>query len=217
MFAAFVVAISMMFQQIEIDSKEKNRITKKGVVLSKSRKEVYEFISNLENLPLVNSIFFFQMNKILTILILKFFQWFPNIKEVYSLDSKSEPSVGKKYRQISTWLFGLGETQTQLTISSVQPLSSIEFYSDNLLKEINHFELAALEANRTRLEWKIYSMRKTLLFKVKYRFNFLNLSLKINKSRKIYLIFALISTQSATAISFTTVNWYAKHCFLFNS
>jgi uncharacterized membrane protein len=53
MFAAFVVAISIMFQQIEIDSTQKNRIAEKGVVLSKSRKEVYEFISNLENLPLV--------------------------------------------------------------------------------------------------------------------------------------------------------------------
>ncbi len=109
------------------------------------------------------------MNKIF---ILKTVKWFPNIKEVYSLDSKSEPSVGKKYRQISTWLFGLGETQTQLTISSIQPLSSIEFYSDNLLKEINHFELSSLEVNRTRLEWKIHSMRKTLLFKVNHRYLF---------------------------------------------
>lgn len=53
MFAAFVVAISMMFQHIEIDSSEKNSIAEKGAVLSKNRKDVYEFISNLENLPLV--------------------------------------------------------------------------------------------------------------------------------------------------------------------
>lgn len=88
------------------------------------------------------------------------------MKQVSPLDSQAETTVGKKYRQKATFLFGLGETQTILTLSSVQPPLVLEFYSDNLIKEINHIEFTSISANKTKVEWKIYSMRKTILFKV---------------------------------------------------
>ena len=51
-------------------------------------------------------------------------------------------------------------------MATVQPLSLIEYYSDNLLKELSHIELTSVGENKTKIDFKIYSMRKSILFKV---------------------------------------------------
>ena len=88
------------------------------------------------------------------------------MKQINALDNKAETARGKKYHQLATFLFGLGETQTLLTLSTVEQPGILEYYSDNLIKEINHIEFISIEPNKTKVEWKIYSMRKTILFKV---------------------------------------------------
>lgn len=52
-FAMFVAGVAITFQNIELDPSDKNKIAEKAVVLPKSQKEVYQFMTRLENLPLV--------------------------------------------------------------------------------------------------------------------------------------------------------------------
>lgn len=54
MIALFVAGVSVMFQNMELDPADKNQVAEKVVILSKSRSDVYAFMSKLENLPLVS-------------------------------------------------------------------------------------------------------------------------------------------------------------------
>jgi len=69
---------------------------------------------------------------------------------------------------MNTYLFGIGEGESKLTIFNFQKPQAFEFLIDNMLMERNRLIFNELEGNKTQVNWLIYSRRKSILFRVSY-------------------------------------------------
>lgn len=85
---------------------------------------------------------------------------------VEAQDNIKHMTIGRQFLMKTTYLFGIGESASRLTVSGYQRPSVFEFLVDNTLKERNHLEFKSVETNRTLVTWSIHSRRKSLLFKV---------------------------------------------------
>ncbi len=95
------------------------------------------------------------------------FKWFPNVKKVESInEDENFISIGKVYKQTSTYLFGISEATSQLVVVGYASPSYFEYLTDSFIQQKDVINIESINGNRTRLNWKIYSRRKSLLFKV---------------------------------------------------
>ncbi|RNA13679.1 hypothetical protein BpHYR1_034158 [Brachionus plicatilis] len=138
--AVIVGAISSLYQ---LEDSHELHIAQKNVTLNKNRKEAFEFISNLTEFP----------------------TWFPNINSIRQIDSGKQMGIGKRFKMSNTYLFGIGESISSITVSGHQKPVLFEYLCDNMLMERNRLEFKLLDKQKTMVSWNIYSRKKSVLFK----------------------------------------------------
>ena len=85
-----------------------------------------------------------------------------------AVNDKEYMSIGKRFTVHSTYIFGISESQSQLTVIGLQKPTLVEFLVDDFLKIRNRVSFIdhSKDENKSYVKWEIYSRRKSYLFKV---------------------------------------------------
>ena len=75
-------------------------------------------------------------------------------------------TIGKIYIQTRTYIFGISETTLQIRIVGYDSPSYFEYLTDSYIQQKDVLKIESLKGNVTKLNWKIYSRRRSMLIKV---------------------------------------------------
>ncbi|CAF1044607.1 unnamed protein product [Brachionus calyciflorus] len=126
--AAIVGILSSLYQ---IEDKSEIHIAQKNVTLNRNRQETFEFLSNLK----------------------QYSSWFPNINSISEIDLNKQMTIGKRFKMSNTYLFGIGESVSSITVIGHQKPNLFEYLCDNTLKERHRLEFKSLTKNKTLVSW----------------------------------------------------------------
>lgn len=84
------------------------------------------------------------------------------------INEKEHMSVGKRFMLHQTYIFGISESQSQLTVIGLQKPTLVEFLLDDFLKIRTRVNFIDHDKSQDKcyVKWQIYSRRKSYLFKV---------------------------------------------------
>ncbi len=100
-----------------------------------------------------------------------FEKWFPNVRRIVATSNDNFITIGKIYLQTRTYIFGISETTMQIRIVGYDSPSYFEYLTDSFIQQKDVLNIESLKGNVTKLNWKIYSRRKSTLFKVKLNYD----------------------------------------------
>ena len=132
-------------------------------------------------------------------------QWYPNVARVEHIQlvsSRVHNHEGEKYR-LMTKLPLMGETTVVLSIHTDERPQRFVYSVDSWLLEINRIELYENVSpnNSTRIEWTVYTTRRSVLFQV-----------RLIRVIKILRMLLSSSTSFYPLPNFTRIRLFAKPC-----